>query len=88
MHIEKRKEARFIVGIKKNWAEESNLYKNKEGVVMSTVSTGEKKVIIKSVYNRRSWKNLEEKLKRIEENEERVISGDFNVRTGELSNVE
>jgi len=29
---------RFIVNVKKNWAEESNLiYKNKEGMVMSII---------------------------------------------------
>jgi len=55
----------FIVRIKK-MAEESNLiYKNKEGVIMLTIGIGEKKVIIISIYNRESWKNLEEKLERI-----------------------
>jgi len=33
--------------------------------VMSTIGIGEKKVVIISVYNRGSWKNLEEKLNRI-----------------------
>jgi len=80
----------FIVGVKKNWAQESNLiYKNKEGVI---ISIREKKVVIISVYNRGSWKNLEEKLESIlgdMENEEIIIiNGDFNVRTGELDNVE
>jgi len=45
--------------VKKYWAEESNLmYKNKEEMIMS-ISIGEKKIIIISVYNRGSWKNLE-----------------------------
>ena len=55
---------------------------------MLTIGIGEKKVIIISIYNRESWKNLEEKLERIlwdMENEKIVIDGDFNVRTGELS---
>lgn len=53
---------------------------------MSTISIGEKVVII-SIYNRGSQKNLEEKLERMlrdMENEEIVIDGDINVRTGEL----
>ena len=66
------------------------IYKNKEGVIISIIR--EKKVVIISVYNRGSWKNLEEKLESIlgdMENEEIIIiSGDFNVRTGELDNVE
>jgi len=32
---------------------------------MLTIGIGEKKVIIISIYNRESWKNLEEKLERI-----------------------
>jgi len=47
----------------------------------------EKKIIIISVYNRESWKNLKEKLEiilRDMENEKIVIGGDFNVRTDEL----
>jgi len=39
--------------------------KNKKGVVMSVISTGEKKVVVISVYNRESWKNLEEKFDKI-----------------------
>jgi len=47
----------FIVGTKKNWAEESNLiYKNKEGVTILTIDIREKKVIIISVYNRGAGK--------------------------------
>ena len=45
---------------------------------MSIIDIGEKKVVIISVYNRGSWKNLEEKLERIigdMENEEIVIKG-------------
>ena len=54
MHTEKRKEAEllrdFIVGIKKNWAEESNLiYKNKKGVIMSTIGIREKKVVYNNI---------------------------------------
>jgi len=59
---------------------------------MSTISIDykyieEKKIIIISVYNRESWKNLKEKLEiilRDMENEKIVIGGDFNVRTDEL----
>jgi len=52
--------------------------------VMSTIGIGEKKVVIISVYNRGSWKNLEEKLNRIlkdMKNEDigKDISKDFNV---------
>lgn len=53
-------------------------------MVMSTINIGEKVVII-SIYNRGSQKNLEEKLERMlgdMENEEIVIDGDINVRIG------
>ena len=61
-------------------------------MIMSTISIDykyieEKKIIIISVYNRESWKNLKEKLEiilRDMENEKIVIGGDFNVRTDEL----
>ena len=65
------------------------IYKNKEIVAMSIIDIEEKKIVIISVYNRGSWKNLEEKLKRIlgdmeiiiDGGEEIVIDGDFNVRS-------
>jgi len=61
-------------------------------MIMSTINIDykyieEKKIIIISVYNRESWKNLKEKLEiilRDMENEKIVIGGDFNVRTDEL----
>jgi len=64
-----------------------------EGIIKSEIMMGKEKWIIISVYNRKTWKNLEQRLDEITEGIEEkknidiIVGGDFNIRIGELGSV-
>jgi len=85
----------MLIGKKKKWEEEGDKLKNKreEGIVRSEIVMGKKKWIIISIYNRKVWKDIKQRLEEITEGIEEseniniIIGGDFNVRIGELGCV-
>ncbi|KYN28175.1 hypothetical protein ALC57_02421, partial [Trachymyrmex cornetzi] len=81
----------FIIGVKKERAENTSLiYKKEEGVIMSTIDIGEMKTKNISV-QQRELKKLRRKIRELLGNMEKeniVLGGDFNTRTGELGSIE
>jgi len=86
----------MLMGKRKGWGNvgEKDWWKGEEGMmILSFNEEGEKWVIV-SIYNRWDWKELERRLMGyldgIEDREDCliIIGGDFNIRTGELGNIE
>jgi len=66
------------------------MYKEEEEIVMSKIIRGTEKWKIMSIYNRKDWKGLEQKMKSLieeKEDERLIIGGDFNIKIGELGIV-
>lgn len=90
---EKRKgkaKRRFIVGKRKGWGKTSKLINMAEDLVVTEIEEREKTLVIISIYNRKEWKNTEERINRMVEDKvlnNIIIEGDFNIRT-ELEGIE
>jgi len=86
----------MLIGKKKKWGEEGDKLRDRreEGIVRSEIVMGKEKWIIISIYNRKAWKDMEQRLEEITEGIEEseniniIIGGDFNIRIGELGSVE
>jgi len=86
----------MLIGKRKGWGNEGkkDWWKGEEGLMMSGINEKKEKWIIVLLYNRWDWKELEKRLtSKLEEIEDRedstvIIGGDFNIRTGELGNIE
>jgi len=82
----------FVIERKKGWGKKGSklMHKEEEEIVMSEIIKGTEKWKVMSIYNRKDWKGLEQKIESLieEKKDERlIINGDFNIRIGELGNV-
>jgi len=67
--------------------------KDEEEIVRLEIIIGKEKWIMILIYNRKVWKDMEQRLEEIKEGIEKsenintIIGGDFNIRIGELGSV-
>lgn len=75
-----------LIGKKKDWGTIKKLnVKEEEGLVLSEIKKRKEKLVIIAVYNRKGWKETEEKInKMVEEKdlENIIVGGYFNIKTG------